>query len=333
MNDDIVEGRQPPASMIELGPTDPQQVGPYELIGRLGSGGMGIAYLGQRDGKWAVLKVLGQGAPLTDADITRWERELDAMKAAESARTVHLLDHDFTGRPPWFAMEFVPGHTLQYTIDNDGPIPSVDLKPFALGLALALSDIHAAGVVHRDLKPSNIMLTPAGPRIIDFGVAALEDATMLTKTGHIVGTVGWLAPEQITKDDYSNATDVHAWGLCVLFAATGGNPYSSMTSGAALYKILHERPEVSAEVPPELAELVVRSLAKEPGQRPELAQVIQRLEGDAPTAGSLVVSNGFWVEPTLAPAPKRRGLVVASLIAIVVGVAAGIALGLSLVGG
>lgn len=327
-----VAGASPlhPPTMVDLGPTDPTEVGPYRLIGRLGHGGMGIAYLGEASGRTAVLKVLGQGAPLSDADIARWERELDAMRAAASDRTVHLLDHDFTGRPPWFAMEFVPGHTLQHQIDQFGPLDPVELMPLALGLAEAVGDIHAAGVVHRDLKPSNVMLSPSGPRIIDFGVAALEDATMLTKTGHIVGTVGWLAPEQITNDAYSPATDVHAWGLCVLYACAGENPYASMSSGAALYKIVHETPAAPPTMPRRLARMVEQALTKDPMQRPDLSAVISYLQAPSDEIDDV---EDDWSPSTSSPmASRSRGLLLASASAIACGVAAGILVGRALAG-
>lgn len=313
-----------PPTMVELGPTDPKEVGPYRIVGRLGHGGMGVAYLGEHGGQHAVLKVLGQGAPLSAEDVSRWERELDAMRAAASDRTVHLLDHDFTGRPPWFAMQFVPGHTLSYEIEAIGPLDREDLLPFATGLAEAVSDIHGAGVVHRDLKPSNVMLSPTGPRIIDFGVAALEDATMLTKTGHIVGTVGWLAPEQITNDAYSTATDVHAWGLCVLFASTGENPYASLSSGAALYKIVHETPAAPPNMPRRLARVVEQALAKDPLQRPELHSIISYLKAPADETEDLNAED--WREPPI-PTRRGRGMLVGALVAIALGVGAGIAVG------
>lgn len=317
-------------TMVELGPTDPEEVGPYRLIGRLGHGGMGIAYLGECSGRYAVLKVLGQGAPLKGEDIARWERELDAMRAAASDRTVRLFDHDFVGRPPWFAMEFVPGHTLQQQVEAAGPLPPEALTPFALGLAEALLDIHAADVVHRDLKHSNIMLSTGGPRIIDFGVAALADATMLTKTGSIVGTVGWLAPEQITHDAYSAATDVHAWGLCVLYASTGHNPYAAEAPGAAIYKILHETPETPELMPRRLARMVSQALAKDPLQRPELAQIVALLSVSPDDTGE--IDEDDWKPPAAAPPRRRRGIVLAATVAVVVGVGAGVVVGRLLAG-
>lgn len=316
-------------TMVELGPTDPKQVGPYRLIGRLGHGGMGIAYLGEGEGRYAVLKVLGQGAALKGEDVARWERELDAMRAAASDRTVRLFDHDLVGRPPWFAMEFVPGHTLQQQVEAVGPLQPDALIPFALGLAEALSDIHAADVVHRDLKHSNIMLSTGGPRIIDFGVAALADATMLTKTGNIVGTVGWLAPEQITHDAYSPATDVHAWGLCVLYASTGENPYAA-APGAAIYKILHETPEMPAVMPRRLARLVSQALAKEPQQRPELSRIVALLSAPADETGELEEDD--WRPPEPVRQGRRRGLVLAAVAAVAVGVGAGVVVGRLLAG-
>lgn len=330
-----VQVSRTPATMIDLGPTDPKVVGPYRLVGRLGAGGMGVAYLGEGPAGRVVVKVLGQGAPLSDEDVQRWERELDAMRAAASERTVRLLDHDFTGRPPWFAMEFVPGHTLQFEIESRGPLPADHVLPFASGLVAALQDIHAAGVVHRDLKPSNIMLEPPGgrPRIIDFGVAALQDATMLTKTGNIVGTVGWLAPEQISHDEYSQATDVHAWGLCVLYAVAGENPYASSAPGAALYRVLHEPPEIPDSMPRALGRLVYSALAKDAAQRPDLADVAQRLKAISQGDDTVTGPDPWQVQTTTATGGSSRGLRIAAVVAVVCGLAAGVGVGLALIGG
>ena len=331
---DVQEGSAP-TTMLDLGPTDPKVVGPYRLIGRLGAGGMGVAYLGEGSAGRVVVKVLGQGAPLSEEDVQRWERELDAMRAAASERTVQLLDHDFSGRPPWFAMEFVPGHTLQFEVESRGPLPTDQVLPFASGLVAALQDIHSAGVVHRDLKPSNIMLEPPAsrPRIIDFGVAALQDATMLTRTGNIVGTVGWLAPEQISHDEYSQATDVHAWGLCVLYAVAGENPYASSAPGAALYRVLHEPPDIPDRMPRALGRVVYAALAKDPSQRPELAVVAQRLrsitEGDDTVTGP----DPWQVQATAVTRGSSRGLRIAAVVAVVCGLAAGVGVGLALISG
>jgi serine/threonine protein kinase len=155
---------------------------------------------------------------------------------------------------------------------------------------------------------------------------------MLTKTGHIVGTVGWLAPEQITNDAYSVATDVHAWGLCVLFAGTGENPYASLSSGAALYKIVHETPTAPPNMPRRLARMVEQSLAKDPLQRPELSSIIDYLQ--APYDETEDLDAEAWRQPaTPRTAPRSRGMLVGSLVAIGVGVGAGIAVGRLLAGG
>ena len=131
-----------------------------------------------------------------------------------------------------------------------------------------LVDIHAVGIVHRDLKPSNVMLSPTGPRLIDFGIADLAEGTQLTRTGAVLGSTGWLAPEQVTGDPVSAATDVHAWGLCVLYAATGQQPFGGDTASTALYRVLEHTPVVPHSVPEPLRELVESSLSKDPSRRP-----------------------------------------------------------------
>lgn len=316
-----------PSNLQPLRAGDPAALGQYTLLGRLGAGGMGVAYLGDGDSGWVVVKVLSVTSTLDKSTLGRLERELEAMSRAASDRTVHVLNHDLNNDPPWFAMEFVPGETLQAAIERGGPLPSAQLRKFGLDLALAISDVHAAGVIHRDLKPSNIILSSPHARIIDFGVAATEGATMLTKTGQIMGTMGWLAPEQISDDDFSEATDVHAWGLCVYFAATGGNPFEATTPGATMYRIVHEEPLPPASAPPRVGALISSALAKDTKARPTLPTIAAAL--DASDEGPEIHRG-----PAAATGPvhrrRSRGLLVASMIAIALGVVLGLVVGNSL---
>ena len=156
---------------------------------------------------------------------------------------------------------------------------------------------------------------------------------MLTKTGSIVGTVGWLAPEQISHDEYSQATDVHAWGLCVLYAVAGENPYASSAPGAALYRVLHEPPEIPDTMPRALGRLVYASLAKDPSQRPELADVAERLraiaEGDVTVTGV----DPWRIQAVAVTRGSSRGLKIAAVAAVICGLAAGVGAGLALIAG
>lgn len=266
-----------PQGVSPLTDTDPRNIGDYTLMGRLGSGGMGTAYLATRDSTFAVIKVIHPHIAATPEFTSRLDRELQAMHRATGPRTAAILSQDLTATPPWFAMEYVDGRTLADHVAAFGPLSGSHLEQFSRDLAHALTDIHAAGIIHRDLKPSNIMLTSSGPRIIDFGIADIEGATQLTSTGTVLGTMGWLAPEQITGDPVTTATDVHAWGLCVLYAATGQNAYPAASSASAVYAIVHTDPAIPTTLPPALANRLHRALAKDPQQRPTTSELGMQL--------------------------------------------------------
>lgn len=258
----------PPVPLDPLRALDPRQLGQYRLLGRLGSGGMGVAFLTEGDGRWAVVKMIRSDLSEDRAYRARIARELEAMRRAVGPYTAQLLESELDGDPAWFAMEFIPGVTLTRRVTDMGPLSEVELTGFAAGLADVLSAIHVVGVVHRDLKPSNVMLSPTGPRLIDFGIADIAEGTQLTRTGSVLGSTGWLAPEQLTGDPVSPATDVHAWGLCVLFAATGMQPFGGDTASTAMYRVLEYTPEVPDSVPEPLRALVETSLNKDPTRRP-----------------------------------------------------------------
>ena len=283
---------------------------------------MGIAYLAEGPQGWAVVKTMW---PQLRGDSTyraRLARELDAMRAAQSPYVADVLTQELDCDNPWFAMEFVPGVTLRRRVEESGPLPPDEVRTLAAGLANAIAAIAAVGVVHRDLKPANVMLSPTGPRLIDFGVADIAEATQLTQTGFVVGSAGWLAPEQITGGEVTPATDVHAWGLCVLYAASGKAPFSGENTTATIYQVLHATPEVTASVREPLAALVTSSLAKETSQRPTPAQLaaalgtvvssattIERL--GATTIAAVAASPGYGApvatQPTVRPPSKGTG--------------------------
>jgi serine/threonine protein kinase len=229
---------------------------------------MGVAFLTEGAGRWAVVKMIRSDLSDDRSYRARIARELEAMRRAAGPHTAALLDSDLDGDPAWFAMEFIPGMTLTRHVNDLGPLSEADLVAFAAGLAEVLAAVHAVGIVHRDLKPSNVMLSPTGPRLIDFGIADLAEGTQLTRTGAVLGSTGWLAPEQVTGDPVSAATDVHAWGLCVLFAATGRQPFGGDTASTALYRVLEHTPDVPDAVPEPLRALVGAALSKDPSRRP-----------------------------------------------------------------
>lgn len=283
-------GAMPAVPLEPLRNRDPRDVGEFRLLGRLGGGGMGVAFLAEGQGQWAVVKIIrSELADSTDFQ-ARLRRELEAMSRAAGPRTADVLAKGVEEDPSWFAMEFIPGVTLARHVTDSGPIDRGRLYSFARELAEVLADIHRAGVIHRDLKPANIMMSPTGPRLIDFGIAAFQDGTQLTATGSVMGTSGWLAPEQITGDPVSAATDVHSWALCVLYAATGRQPIEADNSGAAMYRILELTPEIPTFIEDPLRVLVESALSKDPARRPSVDRILHEL-------GSRYVVGAVDVEP------------------------------------
>ncbi len=186
--------------------------------------------------------------------------------------TARVLDADPEGDPPWLATQYVEGLSLRDAVLRYGPMPENRLVPLALGIAEALAAIHAAGLTHRDLKPANVLLSPGGPKVIDFGIARAADSTQLTGTGQIVGTPDFMAPEQIEGTGVSGPPgDVFALGSTLVHAATGRGPFAAEQAAGTLYKILHGEPDLSG-VPPRVAAIVAECLAKDPARRPTAVQ-------------------------------------------------------------
>jgi len=244
---------------------------------------MGVAFLADGLGQWAVVKVIRSELADDPGFRSRVARELDAVGRLDG-QSARVLADGLGDAVPWFAMEFIEGQTLDHRVRDRGPLRGGDLVGFAGGVAGVLAGVHAAGIVHRDVKPSNVMMSPSGPRLIDFGIAEVDEGTQLTRTGSVMGSLGWLAPEQVRGDATGPATDVHAWALCVVFAATGDAPFGSDTSAAAMYRVLEATPQVPESVPEPLRGLLQGALAKEPARRPTLDQVDHGLGMPAPAA-------------------------------------------------
>lgn len=313
----------PPVPMEPLRERDPRELGGFRMLGRLGYGGMGVAYLAEQDGTWAVVKVVRSDLSDSSTFRARLVRELEAMRRATGPHTAAVLASDLDADPAWFAMEYIPGANLGRDIPERGPLSGSDLDAFAHGLADALAHVHAVGVIHRDLKPSNVMMSPTGPRLIDFGIAGMEEGTHLTRTGSIVGSTGWLAPEQVTGDPVSFATDVHAWALCVLFAATGNPPFGADTSTAAMYRVLETTPDIPASIGQPLRDLLTGAVAKDPAYRPSMDQVTAALRtgttaGWAPPAPAARARTASAVPPAPQPRTRPAWLVPAAIAAVAI---------------
>jgi serine/threonine kinase PknH len=246
----------------------PRKIGPYRLIEKIGEGGMGVVYLGTDSGKRRVaIKVLGPAVASDPNARQRLAREVETMRRIRNRYVAEVLDADVDGPSPYIVTRYVPGRTLEDAVRQNGPLHGTALDCLAEGLAEALSAIHASGVVHRDLKPGNVMLDGGQPVVIDFGIAHVPDATRLTKTGLVMGTPGYLAPEVIEGASSSGASDVHSWGATVAFAATGRQPFGTGNYQTIFFRVLEGKAEVDG-VPPGLLPFVTAALSTDPRSRP-----------------------------------------------------------------
>ena len=259
-----------------LRPDDPTRIGHYRLTARLGSGGMGVVYLGVAwDGSPVAVKVLRRELASDQEFRLRFGREVAALVQVKGTCTVRVIEADSQSATPFVVTEYAQGPSLSEHIDKHGSVSPDMLYGLATGLAEALTVIHAAGIMHRDLKPSNIILTDAGPKVIDFGIARRQDTTAVTKTGMMIGSLGFMAPEQISGHPGPEA-DIFAWGVTVAYAATGRSPFGAGNTHSILYRIMYGDPDISA-VPDALRPLVEAALAKDPRRRPTAQQLLDRL--------------------------------------------------------
>ena len=259
-----------------LRPDDPTRLGNYRLTARLGTGGMGVVYLGVSwDGAPVAVKVLRPELAGDEEFRRRFGREVAALVQVKGVCTVRVIEADSQSATPFVVTEYAPGPSLSEYIDKHGSVAPGMLFGLATGLAEALTTIHAAGIMHRDLKPSNIILTNAGPKVIDFGIARRQDTTAVTKTGMMIGSMGFMAPEQISGHPGPEA-DIFAWGVTVAYAATGRSPFGAGNTHSVLYRIMYGDADI-ASVPDSLLPLVEASLAKDPQSRPSARQLLDRL--------------------------------------------------------
>ncbi|MFD5588402.1 protein kinase [Streptomyces sp. NPDC127063] len=266
--------------MEKLGPGDPHRIGAYRLLARLGAGGMGQVYLARSDrGRTVAVKLVREELAAQEEFRARFRQEVQAARRVGGYWTAPVLDADTEAPVPWVATGYVAGPSLERVVGHDhGALPERSVRILAAGLAHALRDIHAAGIVHRDLKPSNVLVTIDGPRVIDFGIArALETPARegLTRTGSLVGSPGFMAPEQVRGERITPACDVFCLGSVLAYAATGTLPFGSATSGAhaLMYRIAQEEPDLEG-VPEGIADLVRQCLRKDPAARPALEHIL-----------------------------------------------------------
>ncbi|MFI5572268.1 protein kinase [Streptomyces sp. NPDC051740] len=289
--------------MDKLGPGDPPGIGAYRLLARLGAGGMGQVYLARSDrGRTVAVKLIRRELAQQEEFRARFRQEVHAARQVGGDWTAPVLDADTEAPVPWVATGYVAGPSLQQVVGHDhGALPERSVRILAAGLAHALKDIHAAGIIHRDLKPSNVLVTIDGPRVIDFGIArALETVTDggLTRTGALVGSPGFMAPEQVRGDRVTPACDVFCLGSVLAYAATGTFPFGTAASGvhALMFRIAQEEPDL-AGVPEGIADLVRDCLKKDPAARPTLDRVLERTGAEDTVTGGR--SRDPWLPSAL----------------------------------
>ncbi|MEV7790120.1 serine/threonine-protein kinase [Streptomyces sp. NPDC088106] len=265
-------------AMMRLRREDPRVVGSFRLHRRLGAGGMGVVYLGSdKKGQRVALKVIRPDLAEDQEFRSRFAREVSAARRIRGGCTARLVAADLDAERPWFATQYVPGPSLHDKVADGGPIGAAEVAAVGAALSEGLVAVHEAGVVHRDLKPSNILLSPKGPRIIDFGIAWATGASTLTHVGTAVGSPGFLAPEQVRGATVTPATDVFSLGATLAYASMGDSPFGHGSSEVMLYRVVHEEAQL-AGVPDALAPLVRACLAKDPEERPSTLQLSLRLK-------------------------------------------------------
>ena len=285
-----------------LQPRDPRAIGPYRVLGQLGSGGMGQVFLGMSaGGRPIAVKVIRPGLAADPEFRARFRREVAAARKVSGLFTALVVDADLDGSMPWLATAYVAGPSLTEAVRQHGPLPPRTLLGLTAGLAEGLNAIHAAGVVHRDLKPSNVLLAEDGPRVIDFGISQAAETSMATGANLMIGSPGFMSPEQVLGYDIGTPSDMFSLGAVLTFAATGEGPFGSGSDAALMYRLVNSPPNL-ASVPGELRSLVGSCLAKHPGDRPSARELLAQAGAIQPAPGWLAgsVISGFAQDLPLA---------------------------------
>jgi eukaryotic-like serine/threonine-protein kinase len=281
-----------------LSPDDPPMVGGYRLRAKLGSGGMGKVYLSfTPGGRPLAIKVVRPEFAEDQEFRRRFRHEITSAQRVQGIYTAPVIDANADAAVPWLATAYVPGPSLQQVVGEYGPVPLPTVFRLIAGISEALTAVHAAGLIHRDLKPANVLLAEDGPRVIDFGIAHAADATTLTRTGVRIGTPSFMAPEQVLGHHATPATDVFALGQLAVFAATGYPPFGEGQVDALLFRITTQPPALDG-CPPGLRDLAARCLAKEPAERPTLAEIIEAARYQL--TGAPMEFTQSWLPPSVA---------------------------------
>ncbi len=265
--------------MERLRPGDPEQIGPWQIVNRLGAGGMGIVYMGNNGTRAAAVKIVREFLLADPSSRARLSREVAILKKIKGKFVAEIVGADIDSNPAWIATNYVDGPSLKTLVDNEGPLSEQKWLELAYGLMSALNAVHNAGVIHRDVKPSNILMSATGPKLIDFGISFSSDATSLTRTGMVAGTPAWFSPEQFEGTKITGAVDNFAAGTVLYFAATGTNPWGKDDTSVAntMHMILNKDADFSllTEIQKEIISLLHK---KSPKERSTASEILSRLE-------------------------------------------------------
>ncbi len=288
-----------------LQPGDPQLIGPYRLVGQLGSGGMGRVFLGlSAGGRPVAVKVIRAELAADQEFRVRFAREVAAARRVSGLFTALVADADVDGPVPWLATAYVSGPALSDAVACHGPMSARPALALAAGLAEGLSAIHAAFVVHCDLKPSNVLLAQDGPRVIDFGISRAAEIGSVTGAGLVAGSPGFMSPEQAMGTDIGPPSDVFSLGAVLAFAATGQGPFGAGSRPELAYRLVYSEPNLD-QLPAELRSVVRHCLAKEPAERPTADEVLAEVAAVRPAAGCLSDAAIGAFADYLAPNPPQ----------------------------
>ncbi|QVQ52563.1 serine/threonine protein kinase [Spiractinospora alimapuensis] len=275
---------------------DPTRIGRYRLLGRLGAGGMGQVFFGRSTaGRAVAVKRIHPHFATDPSFRERFDREVTSARQVSGAFTAPVIDADPQADFPWLVTSYVPSLPLDSAVQRFGPLPEHTLRVLAAGLAEALNEIHRCGIIHRDLKPGNVLLAEDGPRVIDFGIARATEGGNATQA--VIGTPGFMSPEQINGRDLTPASDIFTFGAVLAYAASGTGPFGEGAMPTVAFRIMQHEADLSA-LPASLRNMVAACLAKDEGQRPQPGRLLDAL-GDT-------AAGGPWLPPGMATAVSEQ---------------------------
>ncbi|WP_460368568.1 serine/threonine-protein kinase, partial [Actinocorallia lasiicapitis] len=292
-------------------------MGSYEVVGRLGAGGQGAVYLGRTGAAgWVAIKFLHAQMNADPQARARFVREVAAAKKVKPFCTAQIIEADVDSDKPYVVTEFIDGPSLHDLVAQQGPRGETELRHLAIGMLTALAAIHEEGIVHRDFKPNNVLIADDGPRVVDFGIARTVNSqeSAVTATGMVVGTPGYLAPEQLTGAPLQSTVDIFAFGATMVFAATGQSPFEAETLPVIINRILNDEPDLSA-LPESLRPVIARCLAKDMAQRPAAIDALTdlmpslrdlRSRGGQGASTDEVLQQGTQIASQLPTPPPRH---------------------------